>query len=1205
MEEVTACSTTSEGSSETGEKDEGDHQPRQRHASDVLDSEISEEASIVPGTCSVGHISGASALNVVAGERSDGEDTASGNAVSGSDGSPRNSASNDDLGIAPQTKISSPESGSRDGHLAQLRMSADGNEDSLEAGPTATSDADSSVPLPFEEPFSRESFASDSVETESLTAGIERWDHPAREGAAGGKPRDKVEGAEEGNDATALQDSVDDSTRVPAGHTRSTDDGINNSFAPDSDRGQVSRIGADARKLVDEVISSSLVAIPASVAAMSQEDSSKLKLDEKTHDGQDLTTSFEEDSQSLGEVGCREAVKRRSSRLQAQEEAPASPMHSPRYASLPMDFAEDFLSHVYEVVSAMGAAAAATVAPKAATAVIAESSPSVVTETLPEKLVRADQEPVAPPVRLGSTEDIVVPEPGAVSLVNETLASVATETVALSTAGAAETDRGPVENVIPGEGHGTTEASDTMASPSNTLSRPLSASIRSAVVADYLSEVIPVLALAGESIPLTRGAHLEAAPSVEGVTNVSQGLHFGQEKRMSSSALTGEGLPEQRSQPTETLSLGNEPAREEEKEKGGAESATHDTASDTTPTSVSITLRRAVVEEYMSDTLPRVVAAISVPTAPRAGEPVDAEAGVQGNQGLEQHRGVLSTDRDDSGSPEHNTYFAPTPPGTPDNQNLSNTGSDTGLEVPTTPVADCKSRASWSVEATTYLIEVGNRAKRMQESSDESRTDASSWLRDTGSRALSSQGGEQVARKASVVVEECPLGTLREVVASEAVVTSGAAETASCSPTTSTPADATTGVPGNGPTHGLSSLRDPRATVDGHKPTVDAGDVGPGSENSVPMPASRSSHAEGAMMVGQGSEDQGETPSEESTDDQDGGAPNVLAAPSISGSPSEAKLTNICPELEPGLPFKPDPAAVDGSPAPQSMDALAFLTEIGSRAKCLQENSEKSRTDASSWLREVGSKAISSQGGEQAARKASAVVEDYLMETLRGVVQSETAAGATATAPSSSPRTCVDADFAKIVDSDRAAPGVSLPRDQVPTATTEAAAEPESLTTSELSVPMRASQSSNFEAKEAIGQGPTKKDGEAPKESGDNRGGGGEQTLDDPGSTTPPGTPNGERHGRGASRKIDPEESSHSDPVCCDSPSPAPRSIEALSYLAGVGLRAKSLQEAADWLCLAGGRAKSAEERASGARDDAALWLRDAGVKALSSPGSG
>lgn len=1241
-----ACSTSSRESSEGGETTKSSHQPQQRQSSDIQNAQVFEEAA-TSATDSIRRLSGVSASDDSAGQRSDdGGGTASCNMPSSSDGSPRKFASDSDLAVAPRATISSTESTPGDGQLTHLHLGDDRQEDSSEeAEHSATSGEDNPERLASEESSPRESCGDDSTETALLGTEGEGSDLPAGGGAGSFESGDRVGGVDEGEDATVLQDNADDSARVPEDHTRSVDDGTGpdphqplaghdlpqqtvhdrggspaatsmggdeDSFAGDSDLGRVSFIAADARKLVGEVIASSLVAIVAAGAAMARDVSSKPERVAGTNQPQCLPTS-PDDSPSLGQVGCRKESKRRSSRVdcgqealaEAQREVHVSASHSSAYASVRTDVAEEFISRVFEVVSAMAAATAAANAAKAvkvATSGIAERPQTVdtVAETRPETPLGADNESVDIPLQLDSPGHTAVSVPSETSLVDEAPASLLEEASARLTTDAAETNRRLVVEAKRPET--TTGKSHTMTSPSGALPRPLSASVRNAVVADYLSEAHPAT-LAAALDPSTHSAHPEESLPAEGFASENSDV--------SASALVSDCTPEHKSQSQAeaTPPLPNEPAREEESETRGAEPPTYDTASATTPRGLSAaSLRSAVVEDFMSQRLPGVVTAASLGAAasPSTSKPSDAESDVQST---DTRRGTFSADGDDRSTTADDTSVSSTPPSTPGRQSLGNAGAVVRPEVTCTPnaVPSCEPPVSPSAEAATFLMEMGDRAKRMQESSEKTRTDASAWLRDRGSKALSPQGGEKAARKASAVVEEYLLGVLREVVASEAGA-SGTDGTASCSLTTSAPGDATTRVPSDQFAHDVSAPRDQGATADEHRPLVDEeDDVGSTGEESAPTLASHSSDdVDTVSLVSQKSEDQEKSPLTASRDDRGGGLTDGFGASPTQGRPSENRFDDIRIEVQPEEPFDHDHIAVCGAPSPQSVEALAYLIEVGTRARYLQESSEKSRTDASSWLREAGSRALSSHGVEQAARKATAVVEEYLSDALRGVLTSETAAGAAAVASSPPPATCIDDDAARIAERDQAAPGVPLPHDPLHSAVTETASATGGIKTAELSVPMLAVGSSVFETAEVVGQEPADQGETSPTEQRDaDRGSSGELGCDPPGSSPSPRSSNAGRQNSSADRELDPEAFVRSDTVVNGGQSRSSRSIEALAYLAGVGLRAKSLQEAADWLWLAGRRATSAEERADRGRGDASSWLRDAGVKALSVTGSG
>eukprot|EP00752_Nemacystus_decipiens_P010417 g9284.t1 len=113
-------------------------------------------------------------------------------------------------------------------------------------------------------------------------------------------------------------------------------------------------------------------------------------------------------------------------------------------------------------------------------------------------------------------------------------------------------------------------------------------------------------------------------------------------------------------------------------------------------------------------------------------------------------------------------------------------------------------------------------------------------------------------------------------------------------------------------------------------------------------------------------------------------------------------------------------------------------------------------------------------------------------------------------------------------------------------------------------------------------------------------------------SPTPPGTPEEERNGStnpGLGSGVLTEELS----LDYASHPPNPRSAEALAYLVEAGDRAKSRweapeeapEEAAVWLSHSGVAARTSEDHQHKARAEASSWLRDTGARALSSRGRG
>lgn len=125
-----------------------------------------------------------------------------------------------------------------------------------------------------------------------------------------------------------------------------------------------------------------------------------------------------------------------------------------------------------------------------------------------------------------------------------------------------------------------------------------------------------------------------------------------------------------------------------------------------------------------------------------------------------------------------------------------------------------------------------------------------------------------------------------------------------------------------------------------------------------------------------------------------------LCSPTPPGTPEEERHCNANPELKKEVPTEPSRVDDGHSPNPRSVEALAYLAEVGARAKSLgevsrkardeaaewlrltgatakttQDSADKARADASSWLRDTGARALSLKGGQREGRTFSCSVE--------------------------------------------------------------------------------------------------------------------------------------------------------------------------------------------------------------------------------------
>ncbi|CBN79032.1 hypothetical protein Esi_0165_0065 [Ectocarpus siliculosus] len=337
-------------------------------------------------------------------------------------------------------------------------------------------------------------------------------------------------------------------------------------------------------------------------------------------------------------------------------------------------------------------------------------------------------------------------------------------------------------------------------------------------------------------------------------------------------------------------------------------------------------------------------------------------------------------------------------------------------------------------------------------------------------------------------------------------------------------------------------------------------------------------------------------PAETTVDAQSVQAASTLSPTCDPGSPEKQERISDA-DQEPG---QEKPSGVvsatvgDGqSPSRGSTEGLTCLEEGGEREK---ESSEGRGVDGSSFVRDTEGRTPSVEDKKQAARAECVVVEEDLSETMAKDVGVEVAATATTTAAPSTPGASAPASAGR----DKATLGASAPRDPGAADVAENAVEADDVTTTVRQDFESALRFSIVEAMAVVGQGSA-----GQRESSEK---GGRCVIDTsrerPGSPTPPGTPE-EDTPRTSSLGLDPEVTFNpdTDPADRGQP-PPPQPAEASSACpAEVGLREEALREASGWLLLAGGRAKSAQDRAESAREEASSWLRDAGGRALSLQG--
>ncbi|CAM9781750.1 unnamed protein product, partial [Ectocarpus sp. 12 AP-2014] len=336
-------------------------------------------------------------------------------------------------------------------------------------------------------------------------------------------------------------------------------------------------------------------------------------------------------------------------------------------------------------------------------------------------------------------------------------------------------------------------------------------------------------------------------------------------------------------------------------------------------------------------------------------------------------------------------------------------------------------------------------------------------------------------------------------------------------------------------------------------------------------------------------------PADATVDAQSVQAASTLSPTCNPGSPEkQERISDADQEPEQEKPSGVVSATIgDGqSPSRGSTEGLTCLEEGGEREK---ESSEGRGVDGSFFGRDTEGRAPSVEDEQQAARAECVVVEEDLSETMAKDVGLEVAVTATATAAPSTPGASAPASAGR----DKATLGASAPRDPGAADVAENAVEAEDVTTTVRQDSESTLRFSIVEAMAVVGQGSAGQREASEK--------GSHCVIDTsrerPGSPTPPGTPE-EDTPRTSSLGLDPEVmfNPDTDPADRGQP-PPPQPAEASSACpAEVGLREKTLREASEWLFLAGGRAKakSAQDRAERAREEASSWLRDTGGRAVS-----
>lgn len=367
-------------------------------------------------------------------------------------------------------------------------------------------------------------------------------------------------------------------------------------------RGRVLLVAGDAGKLADVVISSSLVAVAAAVKATSRE-----KYCQPGPGGETNQLPIQEAWQgvpSAEQIDAEKEAVRLSTRELTEE--------STRLSSAPIrtDVVNSFLAGVYEIVSALGAAAAAKAQPSAveSSSRTATDSATVVVQHQPVPIEREGSDHSD---QLDKTEDRLLPE--------SNVSVSAPESGSMGEPATAADDERP-----PSGGNETVRGGEEDEKPTGTVllddrpSPPSSASLRAAVVQDFMSETSETIAsellkTAPGMTPATKTLSDEPPPTRDKATDCTDKAKDHVPRVPSTSILESEALVDPATAAGDEIppTSGDEVVGgrvEDEQPKGRVPS------DDCPGPPSSVSLRATVVQDFMSNTCGTIASELAAAT---------------------------------------------------------------------------------------------------------------------------------------------------------------------------------------------------------------------------------------------------------------------------------------------------------------------------------------------------------------------------------------------------------------------------------------------------------------------------------------------------------------------------------------------------------------------------------------------------------------
>lgn len=618
----------------------------------------------------------------------------------------------------------------------------------------------------------------------------------------------------------------------------------------------------------------------------------------------------------------------------------------PSSASLRAAVVEDFVSGMYEAVATSGGAEDRAVAEVPTTV-------GPATDTLSsERPVPGGKVPTSSAAQLDSAEDQPLPMAGATAA-NE-------ESAVMSATTNADNARTPAYDGCPVDAEVVVDEKKARCPPDDPSLRT-STPIRTAVVSDFLSgayETVATEAAAGAADTLI-ALDLTMESLSKEVGQESPIRLDGTEDQARYQALASEEEP-----PEEPAAIvikeiipiptgsGKPPDAD-----GADDKRTEDAPGERPSSSPLASLREVVVADFLSDAYSVVAMARSSTTTAPSVPSMHLEA-------------TLLTEEPATG-PE-----------------LDVSGEKKGVS-PSTFAGDCPSKQ----QHTTTLLTKDTAPEEKEGGNEEGEEKQAVLGTCTDAETISESFLSEPIISNAVVVEEHLSDALPVTKAAEMEGTTAAAPSAA----TSCPVDAITDAEGVQTLPGASPPR-PLGASGGTQTVGKARDVDvdtTGEDNAAAaILAMRCSIVEAMALVEQAPTTiPGETCTKKKRGEEEegGDTPDTtrdgLCSPTPPGTPEEHRLDNVNPVLEPEFPI--DPAPVDGGrlPDPRSVEAFAYLSEAGIRAKSRKGDLDQAQREAAEWLCLAAEKAQSAQDQADKARvDASSWLRDRGASALQGRV---------------------------------------------------------------------------------------------------------------------------------------------------------------------------------------------------------------------------